>query len=143
MPDISLLRKAGRQHGIISFDQLADLGYDRRQIQYRINAGLLVRVYRRVYGVPGARMWSVEFRVMAACLAAYGLASYRCAAALFGLRRVTSDRVEITGEGRRAPRLPGVRGHRCDSLESQDRATIAAIPVTAPARTGSRCPAVA
>ena len=83
MPDISLLRKAGRQHGIISFDQLADLGYDRRQIQYRINAGLLVRVYRRVYGVPGARMWSVEFRVMAACLAAYGLASYRCAAALF------------------------------------------------------------
>jgi very-short-patch-repair endonuclease len=134
MRDAPLLRLAGRQHWLVRFDQLIGLGYNPRQIQHRVDAGLLFRVYRKVYGVPGAREWTLQFRVMAACLAADALASHSCAAMLFGLRRITSDEVDITVEGRRAPRLPGVRGHRCDSLDSSDRVTIGRIPVTAPAR---------
>jgi very-short-patch-repair endonuclease len=68
---------------------------------------------------------------MAACLATGGVASHRCAARLFGLRGFDRCQVvEVAVDGRRAPRLPGVVGHRIKGLE---HTRIGVIPVAMPA----------
>src|SRR5688572_27552317 len=124
---------AGRQHGLVRMRQLGLLGFGRDAVRRRVEAGVLFRVYRGVYGVAGARD-TFEFRVMSAVLAAGegSVASGRCAAALYGLRRVRCDLVEVTVSGRHAPRLAGLVAHRRDLLTPSDRSRIGAIPVTAP-----------
>jgi hypothetical protein len=97
---------------------------------------VLIRVHRGVYAVAGVKD-TFEFRIMAAVLAAGdgAVASHRCAAALFGLRRIRCDEPAVTVVGRSAPRLDGVAGHRRDTLTPLDRARIGVIPVTSPAWT--------
>lgn len=94
---------------------------------------MLFRVYRGVYALAGTRD-TFEFRVMAAVLAAGdgAVASGRCAAALYGLRRIRCDLVEVTVSGRHAPRQVGFVAHRRDLLTPADRSRIGQIPVTAP-----------
>jgi hypothetical protein len=72
-----------------------------------------------------------ESDVLAACLATGGAASHGCAARLFGLRGFGHwKQVEVAVDGRRAPRLPAVVGHRLDGAE---RTRIGVIPVVMPA----------
>ncbi len=61
-----------------------------------------------MYAIAGTRD-TFDFRVMAAVLAAGdgAVASGRCAAALFDLRRIRCDVPEVTVSGRKAPRLGG------------------------------------
>ena len=136
MHDAALLRLAGRQHGLVTAGQLASLGYTKDQIYRRLQAGVLFRVHRGVYAVAGTRD-GFEFRVLAAVLALGdgALASHRCAAALFDLRRLPCDVPEVTVSGRNAPRIAGFRSHRRDVLMSADRTRIGVIPVTSPAWT--------
>lgn len=134
--DAALLRLAGRQHGLVTARQLASLGYTKDHIYRRLQAGVLFRVHRGVYAVAGTRD-GFEFRVLAAVLAAGdgALASHRCAAALFDLRRLPCDVPEITVSGRNAPTVAGLRCHRRDVLTAPDRTKVGVIPVTAPAWT--------
>ena len=136
MHEAALLRLAARQHGLVTAGQLASLGFTKDAILRRQKAGVLFRVHRRVYAVAGTRD-TFEFRVMAAVLAAGegAVASGRCAAALYGLRRIRCDLVEVTVSGRHAPRLAGFVSHRRDLLTAADRSKIGVIPVTAPAWT--------
>ena len=136
MNDAALLRLAGRQHGLVTKRQLARLGYAEHHIRWRIEVGVLFRVYRGVYAVAGSAD-TFEFRVMAAVLAAGdgAVASHRCSAVLYGLRRIRCDRPAITVSGRGAPELDGIDGHRRDTLTAVDRARVGVIPVTAPAWT--------
>jgi hypothetical protein len=134
--EAALLRLAGRQHGLVTRRQLAGLGFSEDSIRRRVLAGMLFRVHRGVYAVAGTRD-SFEFRVMAAVLVAGegALASHRCAAALFGLRRIRCDVPEVTVSGRAAPRIEGLGAHRRDLLTAADRSRIGVIPVTSPAWT--------
>jgi hypothetical protein len=134
--DAALLRLAGRQHGLVAMRQLARLAYTEHQIRRRLEAGVLFRVHRGVYAVAGSKD-TFEFRVMAAVFGAGegAVASHRCAAVLYGLRRIRCDVPAVTVSGRSAPRLHGVEGHRRDTLTPLDRARIGVIPVTAPAWT--------
>ena len=136
MNEAALLRLAGRQHGLVTSVQLAGLGFSRSAVARRAEAGMLFRVHRGVYAVAGTRD-TFEFRVMAAVLASgdRALASGRCAAALYGLRRIRCDAPEITLSGRAAPNLPGFAARRRELLRPVDRARIGIIPVTAPAWT--------
>jgi hypothetical protein len=136
MHDAALLRLAGRQHALITTRQLMALGLTEKQIRGLVAAGILFAVHRGVYGIAGAKD-TLEFRALAAVLASGdgAVASHRCAAALFGLRRVTCQSVEIAVAGRRAPRLKGVRAHQYDELTERDRTRIGVVPVTSPAWT--------
>jgi len=131
--DGPILRLAGRQHGLVTTQQLIALGYSKSSLRRRLEAGVLFRVYRSVYAVAGTKD-TFDFRVMAAVLAAGegALASPRCAAALFGLRRIRCDQPELTVSGRAAPRIGGLEAHRRDVLVAVDRTKIGVIPVTAP-----------
>jgi hypothetical protein len=136
MDDAALLRLAGRQHGLATLAQLVALGFTEKAIRHRLKAGVLFRVHRGVFAVAGTKD-RFEFRVMAAVLAAGegALASHRCAAALYGLRRIRCEVPEVTVRGRAAPRIRGLEGHRRDVLTAIDQAKIGVIPVTAPAWT--------
>ena len=136
MKDASLLRLAGRQHGLVTARQLSASGYTEHHVRRRTEAGVLFRVHRGVYALAGAKD-SFEFRVLAAVLASGdgALASHRCAAALYGLRRIRCDFPVITVSGRNAPRLRGIKVHRRDILTSVDRVRLGVIPVTSPAWT--------
>jgi putative AbiEi antitoxin of type IV toxin-antitoxin system len=136
MHDAALLRLAARQHGLMTAAQLASLGYTKDGILRRLRAGMLFRVHRGVYAVAGTRD-CFEFRVTGAVLAAGegAVASGRCAAALFDLRRIRCDVPEVTVSGRKAPRIDDFRSHRRDVLTAADRTKIGVIPVTSPAWT--------
>jgi very-short-patch-repair endonuclease len=136
MNDTALLRLAGRQHGLVAIGQLIRLGYSEHHIRWRIRVGILFRVYRGVYAVAGSAD-TFEFRVMAAVLAAGdgALASHRCAAVLYGLRRIRCDGPAVTVAGRKPPEINGIERHRRDTLTTVDRARLGVIPVTAPAWT--------
>ena len=136
MNDAALLRLAGRQHGLVTLAQLIALGFTEKAIRHRVEARVLFRVHRGIYAVAGSKD-TFEFRVMAAVLAAGdgALASHRCAAGLYGLRRIRCEAPEVTVSGRAAPRIDGFRAHRRDVLTAFDRSRIGMIPVTSPAWT--------
>ncbi|HZQ76658.1 MAG TPA: type IV toxin-antitoxin system AbiEi family antitoxin domain-containing protein [Acidimicrobiia bacterium] len=136
MNDALLLRRAGRQHGLVTTRQLLALGFTADAVRRRAEAGMLFRVHRGVYAVAGTRD-TLECRVMAAVLAAGdgALASHRCAAALYGLRRIRCDVPEVTVCGRNAPAIGAFRSHRRDVLTAADRTRVGVIPVTTPAWT--------
>jgi very-short-patch-repair endonuclease len=109
---------------------LLKAGLTAPQIDYRVRGRSLLLVQPDVYRMPGGRA-TYESAVLAACLATGGVASHRCAARLFGLRGFDRSKVvDIAVDGRRAPRLPGVVGHRLKGLE---RTRIGVIPVAVPA----------
>ena len=136
MNDAGLLRLAGRQYGLVTFRQLLGLGFSEKAIRHRAKVGVLFRVHRGVYAVAGTRD-TFEFRVMAAVLAAGdgAIASHRCAAAIYGLRRIRCDVPEVTVCGRAAPRIDGLIAHRRDVFTAHDRSRVGIVPVTSPAWT--------
>jgi len=127
---------AGRQRSLVSRGQLLALGCSRPLIEAWLDSGVLFRVHRGVYALAGARV-DFDFKVLAGVLAAGedAVASHRTAAALFGLRRVTCDSVEVTVEGRRAPKTKGLVAHRSERLPAAHRTLIGVVPVTTPTRT--------
>lgn len=133
MNDAALLRLAGRQHGLVTLAQLIDRAFTDKAIRHRVRSGVLFRVHRGVYAIAGTKD-SFEFRIMAAVLAAGdgALASHRCAASLYGLRRIRCDAPEVTVSGRAAPRIEGFQAHRRDVITALDRSRIGVIPVTSP-----------
>src|SRR5687768_10857073 len=132
----ALLRLASRQHGLVTTAQLDQLGFSRPRRRHLVDRGVLFRAHRGVYAVAGSKD-TFEFRVMAAALAAGegAVASHRCAAALYNIRRIGCDVPVITVSGRAAPRLTGIKSHRRDILTPIDRVTIGVIPATSPAWT--------
>lgn len=129
-----MLARAARQHTAFSRRQALADGMTPRQLQLQHERGRLVLLHRGVYGLAGAPS-TFERSVMAACLAARGVASHRSAGALWGLRGIDPGPVEVTVPGRRRSELAGVLAHTTGRLEAVDLTERLAIPVTSPART--------
>ena len=132
--DIALARRAALQHGVVHRRQALDLGLTSRQIERRLEAGLLVPLHTAVYRLV-AHHPSSEQAVLAACLATGGVASHRSAAALWGFRGARHGRPEVTLRSRSRPELHGVLVHRTARLEAMDVTRREGIPVTTPACT--------
>jgi hypothetical protein len=123
-------RLAAGNHSLVTLPQLLQAGLTATQVDHRVRQKRLDVVHRGVYRMPGVRP-TYESDVLAASLATGGAASHRCAARLFGLRGFERSKlVEVAVDGRRAPRLPGVIGHRLDGME---HTRIGVIPVVSPA----------
>jgi hypothetical protein len=138
-PDPLIAQLASKQHSAIARQQLLHLGLTDRQVDYRVETGMLLVEHPGTYVMAGSQR-TYEQKVMAACLASGGVASHRCAAALFRLRGCRWGLVEVTVEGSRAPRLTGVVTHRAQRLQCT---TIGVIPVTMPAQIAVDLAAVA
>ncbi len=134
---------AERQHGVVTLDQLRELGYTRRMVASRVRKGRFAPVLRGVYAI-GPRL-SARSREMAAVLQGDGGAvlSHRSAAALWGIFTLP-DRSPGTDPGccevsvlasRRFRRVPGVLAHCVVTLPDEDRTEREGVPLTTPERT--------
>jgi very-short-patch-repair endonuclease len=135
--DRPLALLAANQHGVVSLEQLRDIGISSHAIAHRVRTGRLHRLHRGVYAVGHARLTN-EGRWKAAVLAIGpdAVLSHRSAAALWGLLPTQPSHPEVTvpGHGGRR-RRKRIRLHRSTSLHPADTTLRMGIPVTTPVRT--------
>lgn len=133
MRERMLAQLACRQHGVVSRRQLLDLGFGRRAIGRRVEAGRLRCLHRCVYAFGGGPL-SMRGEWMAAVLACGEKAalSHHSAAALWGLARPGSGLVDVSAASGR--RRKGIAVHE-GALVDADRTVRDRIPITTVART--------
>lgn len=123
-----------RQLGLITREQARAIGFSSSAIGRMIGRGEWIRVFPGVFLRAGTTMtWHTK--LLAACLAAGGVASHRSAAVLWHLSTVRAGPIEITCPRHRRARLAGVRVHESTDLELAGTTTRDGIPVTGIART--------
>lgn len=125
---------AERQHGVVAWRQLIDLGLGRGQIEGRVRGGTLVVLHRGVFALGHSRI-GLHGRFLAAVLACgpKAVLSYSSAAQLWGMRGSRGP-IEVTRpSGHRRPH--GVRLHQTRSLPPEHVTLEVGIPVTTPERT--------
>jgi predicted transcriptional regulator of viral defense system len=134
-PDARVAAFAGRQHGRIRADQLAECGLNGAAVRRRVSKGYLHRVHRGVYAV-GHGGETLHARFMAAVLAGGegAVLSHWSAAALWGLVSWDERPVDITVPRAAARDRQGIRSHRSRSLFVADVTREYGIPVTRAAR---------
>jgi very-short-patch-repair endonuclease/predicted transcriptional regulator of viral defense system len=127
---------AGRQHGIVTRQQLLTLGFSSRSIEHRRATGRLHLVGRGVYAVgwpalDRRRQW------MAAVLACGEDAalSHRSAAALLGIGSEVPGRIDVSVRRRSELRRPGLLVRGRPSLKAEEIGVSEGMPVTSPVRT--------
>jgi very-short-patch-repair endonuclease len=128
---------AERQHGVVTYRQLREVGIGKDSIWKAVRAGRLHRVYRGVYAVGHAGL-SIEGEWMAAVLACGdgAVLSHRSAAQLWRMLEPARGPIDVTiptVNGRR--RREGIRLHRSPSMPGSATIREDGIPVTTPART--------
>jgi very-short-patch-repair endonuclease len=116
--DREIARIAASQHGVVTAEQLAEVGLGRSAISERTRRGRLHRLHRGVYAV-GHRAPTHHGRWTAAVLACGegAVLSHHSAAALWELLRPIDGPIHVsvpTTTGRKSQR--GIRLHRCPSL---------------------------
>jgi len=129
-------RISKRQHGVIARRQLLGLGFTSEAIKHRIAVGRLHPIHRGVYSV-GRPAVSDYGQWMAAVLACGGGAvlSHSSAAALWRIGFEQRNLIEVSLPSQSHRKVPGLRIHRCPSLQPRDTTTRHDIPVTTPIQT--------
>jgi very-short-patch-repair endonuclease len=129
----ALAELAGRQHGVVTTEQLEELGFVRSTIAYWAKAGRLHRLHRGVDAL-GHMAISWEGRCLAAVLARPGaVASHVTAAWIHGLLRSRPETIHLTAPTRQRVKRDFVVHFA--TLEPDDRVIVEGIPLTSPART--------
>jgi len=135
--DARIAAIAGRQHGVVTREQLAACGIDKSAVTRRLRAGRLHRLHRGVYAV-GHRSLSWRGRWLAAVLAAGegAVLSHASAAALWEFLRPVHGPIHATvAAAARRKKRPGLRLHRSRTLAPSEITHRHGIAVTVPART--------
>lgn len=127
---------ARNQHGVVSRDQLYEVGYTRQAIDHRIRAGRLHPLHRAVYAV-GRPHVTDHGRWMAAILACGdgAVLSHSSAAALWRIGFEKRGLVELSLPSSSPRCRPGLQVHRRPSLRESDLTVEFGIPATTPVRT--------
>jgi len=127
---------AGRQHGVVTRQQLFALGFSKRAIENRVKRGRLHVVAHGVYAVGWPEL-TEKRRWMAAVLACgeAAMLSHRSAAALWGIGEELEGRVDISVARRSELKRPGLHVRGRPSLRSEGITSVHGIPVTAVVQT--------
>jgi len=128
---------AGRQHGVVTFEQLREAGVSETSVRRAVEAGRLFRLHRGVYAV-GHRSLSWRGRWLAAVLAVGDGAalSHVSAVALWEFLRPVQGPVHVTVDAARRPKSRvGIVVHRSRTLTPRDLTRRHGIAVTTAART--------
>ena len=130
-----VLELAGRQHGVVSREQLLDLGLNAQAIKHRMARGRLHSVFRGVYAV-GRPQLSPRGRWMAAVLRCEpdAVLSHETAAGLWEMAAQRRESIELSVPPTTTRRVPGLIAHR-RLLSTAEVTTRHGIPVTTPACT--------
>jgi very-short-patch-repair endonuclease len=118
----AIAARAARQHGLVTLDQLRELGFTYSGVRSRLDTGLLARAGRGVFRIPSAPVtW--EQRLLSAFLAnrPNGVVSHFAAARLLGIDVGRHERVDVmVPVHRRGSRARGVNLHWSRSLVAED-----------------------
>lgn len=125
-----------RQHGVVTRQQLLELGFTPKSIDRRIARGRLHSAWPGVYAV-GRPQLTRYGRWLAAVLSSgpEAVLSHESAAGLWGIGQATSDRIELSVPVHVVRRPRGVVVHRRSVLRGQDVDRRHGIPVTGPVLT--------
>jgi predicted transcriptional regulator of viral defense system len=136
-PDVLLAALARRQHGVVTWAQLLDVGLGPHGIAERVRTGRLRRIHRGVYAVSPARLRTEGYWLAAVLACGSGaVLSHRSAAALWELRPSAAQAIDVTVPSRSGrKRRRGIKVHRSSRLTADEIATRDGIPVTTVART--------
>jgi hypothetical protein len=134
--DRDLAAKATAQKGLVSAEQMRDLGLSSRAAAHRAEVGRLHRLHRGVYAV-GHEAIDESGRLLAAVLAcgAGAVVSHLSAAALWGLRERGPLLIDVIAPCQTGRKIDGIRPHRCRAPGPDELAVCDGIPCTTPART--------
>jgi very-short-patch-repair endonuclease len=126
---------AENQHGVVSNDQLREVGYTPQAIYHRIRTGRLHPLHRGVYAVGRSNVTD-HGRWMAAVLACDGsVISHSSAAALWRMGPEKRNQIELSLPSRSRRRRPGLEIHQRPSLQQRDITREYGIPCTTPIQT--------
>jgi very-short-patch-repair endonuclease len=135
--DARLAVLAKRQHGLVTWAQLIDLGFGPHGIAERVRTGRLHRIHRGVYAISPARLTREGYWLAAMLACGPGaVLSHRSAASVWELRPSAAQAIDVTvptRAGRKKQR--GIRVHRSGRLTADETVTRDGIPVTTVART--------
>jgi len=129
-----LLSFVAARHGIVTRAEARELGYSSSAIDRRIEQGLWIPVFRRVYRVASVPR-SYEQDVLAAAIVARGAAAMRTAIRLHGLHGYDGNLVETISATTWRPRSGRFIFHHTDRLPDCDLVHVGPIPITTPTRT--------
>jgi very-short-patch-repair endonuclease len=136
-PDRAIAAIATAQLGLITRDQLVDLGLGRGAIEHGLERGRLTSIHRGVYAVAHLAL-ALPAKQLAAVLACGRAAflSHHSAAAVWGFEPSAEGETEVTMVGRDAARRrEGIRVHRVVAIDPRDVRRRQNVPITSPART--------
>jgi very-short-patch-repair endonuclease len=128
---------AERQHGLVTRDQLVELGVGRGALEHALHAGHLHRMHPGVYalvGPPALPTLAVERAALLAC-GENAYLSHGSAAAVWGFRPRGPGSTDVTVVGRESGRQrPGIVIHRTGHLAQIDRRLHSGLRIVSPAR---------
>lgn len=132
----ALAALADQQHGVISRDQLRNLGMSNAGISRAVAAGRLHRVFRGTFAVGRAGL-EERGRLRAAILAcgAGTVISHRSAGALLGLLDRGPLVIDVIAPGEHGRKIDSIRFHRVRPPRPEEVGIVDTIPCTSPART--------
>jgi predicted transcriptional regulator of viral defense system len=124
------------QNGVVTLEQLEELGLTEDAIDKRVARGRLHRIRQRTYSLT-PQVMTERGKFMAAVLACGPdtVLSHRSAAYLWGLVDGWEGPIDVTAPNRRGRSPEGVAAHRDGSLQPIDKTTLYGIPCTSVART--------
>ena len=131
--DVRLLELAARQHRCVAHRQLLALGYSRRAVQHRVDAGRLVTVFDGVYVVAPVGDDRLTLWMAATLTTPDSVLSHASAGAACRIHSFNAQFEVITRPGSGGPRRQGdllvMRSNRIEATTHEG------IPITTPERT--------
>jgi very-short-patch-repair endonuclease len=123
------------QHGVFTRRQARDAGFTDKMIRHRVRSESWCRLHPDVF-VHASVAATTRRDLLAATLAAGGVASHESAARLVGMHPVPRTRPVVTmGDSAHHHDLDGVRVHRYQDLDDRWTTTVDGIPTTTSPRT--------
>jgi len=133
--DREIARITARQRTLVTVGQLHALGISKRAIDYRLSSERLHVVFRGVYTVSPGELppLALELAAVLAC-GEHSFISHHSAAFVWNLRATPPPRVEVSVVGRYCDSRKGIRVHRIQAIDRDERRLHEGLWVSSPAR---------
>ena len=134
--DVRIAERAMAQRGVVTLEDLAELGLSAPGVRHRVTSGRLHRVHAGVFavGLPSLTRGGHYMAAVLACGHDSGI-SHRSAAGWRALRRSGRPLVDVISSRRPGRRRPGIDAHTSSTLLERDFELVDGIRCTTVART--------
>lgn len=127
---------AGRQHGVVSRDQLREVGFTETEIDHALATGRLHRIFRGAFGLGHAGVgWRGEMLAAVLACGAGTVVSHGSAAFLLGLWGRRPEMVDVIAPVEAGRKISGIRRRHTPPPLPRDRWSHDAVACTSPSRT--------